>query len=124
MVYDWTVPADLPFPIGREWAEKQTRVVDALDGKLVSIAGYVVPLDLDGTKVKEFLLVPYYGACIHVPPPPPNQIILVKLTHAAEVNTNFEPMVVTGKMHVGRVSTSLADVGYQIAGDELFPYYQ
>ena len=53
-------------------------VVPELDGKRVRIGGYVVPLDFEATNVKEFLLVPFVGACIHVPPPPPNQIIYVK----------------------------------------------
>ena len=46
-------------------------VVAELNGKRVKIGGYVVPLDFDATKVTEFLLVPFVGACIHVPPPPP-----------------------------------------------------
>ena len=51
----------------------------SLDGKRVHIGGYVVPLDFEATTVKEFLLVPFVGACIHVPPPPANQIVYVKV---------------------------------------------
>jgi uncharacterized protein len=123
MVFDDTVPAGgLPTPVGRDWQPQLTRVVDALDGKLVSIAGYVVPLGFDATKVKEFLLVPYFGACIHVPPPPPNQIVLVRLTLPAELELSMEPVVVTGVMRVAKSSTSLADAGYQITANGVTPY--
>jgi len=54
----------------------------ALDGKPVRIPGYLLPLEFDGDKVTEFLLVPYVGACIHTPPPPPNQIVHVKTEEA------------------------------------------
>ncbi len=51
----------------------------ALNKKLVSVPGFMVPLEDDADQVSEFLLVPFAGACIHVPPPPPNQMIYVKL---------------------------------------------
>ncbi len=78
-------PVPPPGPEGR-WmsgpAKRQSEapppVVAALDGQRVQIGGYVVPLDFDATTVKEFLLVPFVGACIHVPPPPANQIVYVK----------------------------------------------
>jgi len=54
----------------------------ALNGKPVRIPGYLLPLEFDGDKVTEFLLVPYVGACIHTPPPPPNQIVHVKTEEA------------------------------------------
>ncbi len=55
-------------------------VVRELDGQRVKIPGFVVPLESDeGGKMTEFFLVPYFGACIHVPPPPPNQIVYVTL---------------------------------------------
>ena len=71
-------------------------VVAELDGKRVHIGGYVVPLDFDATTVKEFLLVPFVGACIHVPPPPANQIIYVKTEKGFEVAGQFDPVTVTG----------------------------
>ena len=54
-------------------------VVEALNGQHVKIPGFVVPLDASGETVKEILLVPYFGACVHVPPPPSNQIVHVTL---------------------------------------------
>jgi hypothetical protein len=59
--------------------EIQTAIVEDLNGRIVRMPGYLLPLDVIGAKVTEFLLVPYIGACIHVPPPPPNQIVYVKV---------------------------------------------
>ena len=53
--------------------------VESLDGETVRIPGFVLPLEFDETSIKEFLLVPYFGACIHTPPPPANQVIHGKL---------------------------------------------
>ena len=63
----------------------------SLDGKRVHIGGYVVPLDFDATRVKEFLLVPFVGACIHVPPPPANQIVYVKTEQGFDVQGSSTP---------------------------------
>jgi hypothetical protein len=89
-------------------------VVAELDGKRIRIGGYVVPLDFDATKVKEFLLVPFVGACIHVPPPPPNQIIYVKAADAFEIGGQFDPVYVTGTLKTLRQFTGLAATGYTI----------
>jgi uncharacterized protein len=94
-------------------------VVDALDGKLVQIGGYIVPLDFDATTVKEFLLVPFVGACVHVPPPPANQIIFVKSAKGIDVGKVFDPIYVTGTMKVNFTSTGLADAGYSINADQV-----
>jgi uncharacterized protein len=92
-------------------------VVEALNGKRVQIGGYIVPLDFDATTVKEFLLVPFVGACVHVPPPPANQIIYVKTDKGIEVGKVFDPIYVTGTMTVSFTSTGLADAGYTIAAE-------
>jgi hypothetical protein len=89
-------------------------VVPELDGKRVRIGGYVVPLDFEATNVKEFLLVPFVGACIHVPPPPPNQIIYVKSAKGFDVQGSFDPVYVTGTLKVASQYTGLAETGYSI----------
>jgi hypothetical protein len=94
-------------------------VVDALDGKRVRIGGYVVPLDFDATKVKEFLLVPFVGACIHVPPPPPNQIVYVKSDNGIDVKGSFDPVWVTGKMQTKVAFTGLAEAGYSLEAEKV-----
>jgi hypothetical protein len=94
-------------------------VVAELDGKRVRIGGYVVPLDFDATKIKEFLLVPFVGACIHVPPPPPNQIIYVKAGEGFEVTGQFDPVYVTGTLKTARQFTGLAATGYTMEADRV-----
>jgi len=89
---------------------------------LVKIAGYVLPLDFEATVVKEFLLVPYVGACIHVPPPPPNQIIYVTSEEGIEVGGMFEPMWITGELETASFSNELADIGYTMTLDGSEPY--
>jgi hypothetical protein len=95
------------------------QIVAALDGKRVRIGGYVVPLDFESTTVKEFLLVPFVGACIHVPPPPANQIIYVKSKDGFEVGGSFDPVWVTGTMKTETAFTGLADAGYTIDAESV-----
>jgi hypothetical protein len=94
-------------------------VVETLNGKRVQIGGYVVPLDFDSTQVKEFLLVPFVGACIHVPPPPANQIIYVKAATSFEVKGQFDPVFVTGILSTDSTSTGLAEAGYTLAAEKV-----
>jgi hypothetical protein len=94
-------------------------VVEALDGKRVRIGGYVVPLDFDATSVKEFLLVPFVGACIHVPPPPPNQIVYVKSEKGFDVKGSFDPVWVTGKIATKVAFTGLAEAGYSLTAEKV-----
>ena len=94
-------------------------VVQALDGKKVSIGGYIVPLDFDATQVKEFLLVPFVGACIHVPPPPANQIVYVKSAKGFDIKGTFDPVTVTGTMTTTVAFTGIAEAGYTLAADTI-----
>ena len=119
-------PPPQPTPDDKAWmSEKRlqpgtggaTPVVRELDGKRVRIGGYVVPLDFEATSVKEFLLVPYVGACIHVPPPPPNQIVYVKTAKGFDVAGTFDPVYVTGTLKVASQYTGLAETGYSIDAD-------
>jgi hypothetical protein len=89
-------------------------VVRELDSKRVRIGGYVVPLDFEATSIKEFLLVPFVGACIHVPPPPANQIIYVKIDRGFNIIGTFDPVTVTGTLKTETAFTGLADAGYSI----------
>jgi hypothetical protein len=73
-------------------------IVADLNGKQVKIPGFVVPLEGDGEAINEFLLVPYFGACIHVPPPPPNQIVYVKFSTAVPIDNLYDAVWVTGTL--------------------------
>jgi len=98
----------------------QVGLVRRYDGARVRIDGYLVPLAYDGTKLVMFLLVPYAGACIHVPPPPPNQIIYVIAKEGLEPDDDlFRPVRVTGTFKVVELSTAFAEVGYQIVADKV-----
>jgi len=97
-------------------------VVGALDGERVQIPGFVVPLDFSGTAINEFLLVPYYGACIHTPPPPSNQVVYVKLDEAYALEDTFEPVWVTGTLRTESVLNEVGDAGYVMHGGEVAPY--
>ena len=85
----------------RELRKKRAgAVVEELDGAPVKMPGYLLPLEFSGQKVTEFLLVPWVGACIHTPPPPPNQIVHVILdeNNAFKSRSIYEPVWVAGKM--------------------------
>lgn len=102
---------------------KQHGAVLALDGKQVSIPGFMVPLEDDLEQVTEFLLVPYAGACIHVPPPPPNQIVYVKMNSSNKVHVTFtDPIVVTGVLQISTVQSPYGAVSYSLSGESVAPY--
>ena len=93
-----------------------------LDGKRVRIPGYMTPLDFENAEVSEFLLVPYVGACVHVPPPPANQIVYVTMAGTVPVLDMWEPLVAEGTLRTQAQSTELAEVGYtmQLSHLELY----
>ena len=97
-------------------------ITHAFDGKRVRIPGFLLPLDFSGVGVTEFLLVPYVGACVHVPPPPPNQLILVTTAEPYESDGLFEAVSVTGTMSTMAAETMFAEVGYTLSADAVEPY--
>ncbi|OMH26635.1 DUF3299 domain-containing protein [Motiliproteus sp. MSK22-1] len=107
-----------------EELEKLSPVNNSLNGNRIRLPGYVVPLETDGTSSSEFLLVPYFGACIHVPPPPLNQTVYVRVKNGnrATIRNLFDIVWVTGIMRVEKLSTELAEAGYIIDATEIVPY--
>ena len=111
--------------IGQAMAGPQTinaPVVASLDGKTVKIPGFVVPLEGDENTVTEFLLVPYFGACVHVPPPPSNQIIHVTFPKGAPAEAMYDPIWLTGTIRTQEWKGELAQVGYTMTGTAVAPY--
>ncbi len=110
----------------------RTSVVSGLDGQKIAIGGYLLPLEMDGSNVTEFLLVPYVGACIHSPPPPPNQIVHVTVEEKKGYKSEalFDPVLVTGVMSVKSATKDLflADgsmdlsIGYAMQASAIKPY--
>ena len=81
-----------------------------LHGQYVKLPGYIVPLDVDDDqKMSAFFLVPYFGACIHVPPPPPNQIIYVTLQQPIPVTDIYDAFWIEGTMKVETSHREIAD---------------
>lgn len=98
-------------------------VVKDLDGKRIRVPGYVVPFDFSANaEHKEFLLVPYFGACLHTPPPPPNQIILVKSELAAKIENIEEPVWLEGTLKTGEFLNDLGNSAYVLNLSKLEPY--
>lgn len=98
-------------------------VVKALDGQQVKLPGYIIPLEVsEEGRTTEFLLVPYYGACIHVPPPPSNQIVHVISEIGVKIEDLYQPYWIEGAMQVKASSSELADAGYQMEAEKIYPY--
>jgi hypothetical protein len=110
--------------------KRATAVVPELDGQRVKLPGYLLPLEFDDKKVTEFLLVPWFGACIHTPPPPPNQIVYVTMEEGYGNTAQFAPVWVWGSMQVKSVQKSLflvdgesgIDTGYTLVAEKVTPY--
>ena len=99
-----------------------TGIVPELNGEMVKIPGFIVPLDIVEGKVTDSLLVPYFGACIHMPPPPPNQIVHVKFAKPIEINSIWDPVWVTGKLGLERYASDLVEAGYSMEGEGIEEY--
>ena len=98
-------------------------VVDELDGKRVKIPAYVTPLEFDGqTKMSEFLLVPYVGACLHTPPPPANQVVHANSDEVVEFKNIYDPMWAIGTIRAETVQSDLAESGYRLEIESVEPY--
>jgi hypothetical protein len=91
------------------------KTVARLDGKTIRLGGYPVPLESDAEgRTTLLFLVPYPGACIHVPPPPPNQIVLVRYPRGITLDDIYEPLWVDGILHIEAVDNDLADAAYAL----------
>lgn len=92
------------------------------NGQIVSLPGFMVPIDYSGTGVTAFILVPYVGACVHVPPPPANQLVFVTTSTPYENSGLFEAVTVVGMFGTASTSTQLADISYALSADFIEPY--
>jgi hypothetical protein len=91
-----------------------TKIIEQLDGQLVRIPGFVVPVEFDEESITEFFLVPYFGACIHSPPPPPNQIIYVHAPYGLQLNTLYDPFWISGTINTTLVENYMATAAYSL----------
>ena len=99
-------------------------VNEDLNGTFIRLPGFIAPLEFSAESITEFLLVPYFGACIHVPPPPVNQTILVKTAEGHGINAAdaYYPVWIMGKLTTDGSTTELAEAGYYMADAIIEPY--
>jgi hypothetical protein len=95
--------------------------VPAMNGQQVKLPGFVVPLDETPAGLSSFLLVPYFGACIHTPPPPANQIVHVVAAKPAKVRT-MEPVWVNGTLRTERNASVMGTSSYRLDAVAVEPY--
>ena len=93
-----------------------------LDGAYIKMPGFIIPFDGSAEGVTNFILVPYIGACIHTPPPPANQLVMVNATEPWPSDQLWDPVWVTGVMRTQLQATDLGQTGYSIATDEMEVY--
>lgn len=112
---DWRLLGDMDYITGKSSSE-----LSALNGKPVKIPGFMVPLEDDQRDVVEFLLVPSPQACIHVPPPPPNQMVYVKMKRGTEVAMG--PIWVYGTLNLVTKKSMYGDASFELIGEAIEPY--
>jgi len=93
--------------LSAEIDQRNQAVVKKLDGQQVRIPGYALPLEYSESGIQEFLLVPYVGACIHVPPPPPNQMVFVQLDQTFKADDLYMPVWVSGRLSIQKTNKQL-----------------
>ncbi len=114
---DWRLLGDLDYVSG-----KATGELEALDGKVVRIAGFMVPLEDNSKKVTEFLLVPTPQACIHVPPPPPNQMVLVDMETKNGADSAVGAIWVYGTLKIKSKRHQFGESSFTMVGTHVEPY--
>ena len=115
---DWRLLGGLDYETG-----KVTDTLKKLDGTKVRVPGFIVPLDDADQEGAEFLLVPYYGACVHTPPPPPNQMAFVHMLGRQTVKLAlFDAIWMEGTLRITNYDSPYGQVGFQIEGLTMKPY--
>ena len=102
--------------------ENSTKLNPALADAYIKMTGFIIPIDISADGVTSFILVPYVGACIHVPPPPPNQLVFVTTKVPWPSERLWEAVWVTGTMQNKVQYTEVADTGYELEADRIEIY--
>lgn len=101
-----------------------TRVIEAFNGKAVRIPGFIVPLEQnENQEATTFFIVPYFGACLHMPPPPPNQILFVEFEEGIEIENLYDPFWFEGTIAIEHHESALGTSAYSLNLDH-FEYYE
>ena len=100
-----------------------TRVIEAFDGKAIRIPGFIVPLEQnDEQKATAFFVVHYFGACLHMPPPPPNQILYVEYKEGIAVENLYDPYWFEGTVKIDNHESALGTSAYSLVLDSFALY--
>ncbi len=99
-----------------------TKLNPALDGAYIKIPGFIIPIDQSTAGVTKFVLVPYVGACLHTPPPPPNQLVVVNPITPWPSNNLWDAVWVTGQMQHELQTTDVAETGYVMEAEFMEVY--
>lgn len=92
-----------------------TRIIPAINNAAIRLPAYIVPLEFDDTqRVTQFFLVPFFGACIHLPPPPPNQTIFVNYPQGFTLESLYDPYWVSGVIKTSLVENDMAIAAYSM----------
>jgi len=109
---DWTTLGKLDYQSGNV-----PREINAIFGKTVRLKGFMVPVEDSQSEVTEFLLVPNALACVHVPPPPPNYIVHVRMKPGKNIEVAHVAVTVDGMLSVTKVKGGLFAASYEMTGD-------
>lgn len=133
VTWDMLIPPGIPYSqiIGEGELDEQndtwkpiydanaTALNPALAGAFIRMPGYIVPLELTGQATSAFLLVPYVGACVHTPPPPPNQLVFTTVDPPWPLGDPWNAVWVTGTMQTQLQSHDIADTGYVLTASKI-----
>jgi hypothetical protein len=136
ITWDDLIPVDVPYGeiIGEgqrdedkdTWLpvfdENASKLNADLNGALIKIPGYIIPFDQTSLGISSFMLVPYVGACIHTPPPPPNQLIFVTSDYPWSQDNLWDPVWVSGKIRHDTQVTEIAETGYALLASKIEVY--
>ena len=136
ITWDDLIPPGVPYSeiigegeldeVNDTWApifdENGVKLNEALNGAYIRMPGFIVPFDLGAEGVTDFLLVPYVGACIHTPPPPPNQLVLAASKTPWPTDKLWEAVWVEGRMSTQMMETVYGDTGYSLQVDFMEVY--
>lgn len=136
ITWDDLIPPGLPYSeiIGEGEMDEQndnwrpifdsnaTKLNPLLDDANIRMPGYIIPIDISTDGVTSFVLVPYVGACLHTPPPPPNQLVFVTAKTPWPSDDLWEAVWVTGQMQHQLQSTEVAETGYALTADKMETY--
>ncbi len=112
-------------PVAGQWQQilQSAKVRPEFNNAKVRIPGFIVPLEFDDKQnVTSFFLVPYFGACIHVPPPPPNQIIYMHGAKNLKADMIYSPFWISGTLKTETMTHDLGQAAYSMAVDKVEEY--